>query len=163
MPKAIPRAPKKVVSKSGRTNPKVDFDVLLPSVIEILHQHPMGIRLYRLFECLEQIYKNGCFYIEGRPLHKGSGYRRVRTEILTVLQQFAILSTKGENGSGLLLILNKDIRVITQLQLDSVLKFAKECSNSQAAEPRIAAKIKKVFEMYPKICRKLDDEAGERL
>ena len=87
----------------------------------------------------------------------------MRTEILTVLQQFAILSTKGANGSGQLLIINTDIRIITKPQLNNVLRFAKENSNSQATEPRIAAKIKKVFAMYPKICRKLDDEAGDKL
>ena len=56
MPKRIPRAPKNVVDKHGRTSPKVDFNALLPRVIEILHQHPWGVSLCRLFELLEQRY-----------------------------------------------------------------------------------------------------------
>ena len=127
----------------------------------ILLQHPQGIRLGSLFELLEQRYKNGCFYIDGRPLYEGSGYRRVRTEILAVLEKFTILVLRGRHGSNLLLTLNSDKRTITQKQLSSVLRFAKECSNSQAKEPRIAAKIKKVFAMYPKVCKRVENEAAQ--
>ena len=43
------------------------------------------------------------------------------------------------------------------------MRIAKENSNSQATEPRIIAKIKKVFYMYPKIYRELEGEACRKL
>ena len=73
------------MKKCGRKDPKVDFDELLSPVIEILFMYPSGIKIQKLFEHLEHRFKNGYFYKEGRPLYGGSGYKRVRTEILTVL------------------------------------------------------------------------------
>ena len=157
------KAVKPEAKKCGRKIPKVVFGEVLPPVIEILYQHPKGIIFFKLFKLLESRFKNGCFYVDGRPLHEGSGYRRVRTEILTVLQQFAVLSTIGANGPHQLLILDRDKRAITQQQLRSVLKFTEECSNSRAAEPRIAAKIRKVFVEYPKICQRLENEAAKKM
>lgn len=44
-----------------------------------------------------------------------------------------------------------------------MLKYTKEKSNSQATEPRIAPKIKKVFTEYPKIYKRLESEASQQL
>ena len=69
------------------------------------------------------------------------------------------MSVSGPNGKKQTLMLNRDKRTITLQRLNSVLRTAKENSNSQATEPRIVAKIKKVFVEYPKIYRRLEFEA----
>ena len=81
----MPKGILSVAEKFGRNNPKVDYDKLLYPVLEILYQHPWGIKIHKLFELLELKFKNGHFYKAGRPLYNGSGYRRVRTEVLTIL------------------------------------------------------------------------------
>ena len=58
----MPKEMQSEALKRGKRNPKVDFDKLLQPVLEILHQHPCGVKLRRLFEILEAEFKNGCFF-----------------------------------------------------------------------------------------------------
>ena len=58
--------------------------------------------------------------------------------------------------------LNTDKRTITQDQLDIVLRDTIDKSTSKLKEPRIIAKIKKVYVEYPKIYVRLLNEAAQK-
>lgn len=68
------------------------------------------------------------------------------------------MTVSGPNGWKQTLTLNRGKRTIAMQRLNSVLQYAKECSNSKETEPRIVPKIKKVFFEYPKIYRRLESE-----
>ena len=67
--------PRKKVVKDSKV--KVDFKKVTEEVIKIIFTKPEVLKQIDHFKQLEEVFKDGRYYEEGRKLYDGKGYARV--------------------------------------------------------------------------------------
>ena len=116
----------------------VDYKKLFTRLVRVLFEQKV-LQLTEIFRVLEAQFQDGEYYVPGRKLHMGRGYRRVM-EIFRCTRLLGVTDQEGKQGEHQLQVLNEEQGQLTERHLRLALQLNKQ--------DRLHVKIFHVYKIY---------------